>query len=442
MPKQVARLTFQFNQINQKKIKYFDFWFFLLILFAPVISHSQNTDPNKDTTSNTFTDWIFVLDTSASMVGKGENAKNIFGEVKGVLKVIVQNTLKKGDSLDFYCFDENVVYKNNFRINDQKARDEVSKLIDSLNPTGSNTHTGEAIISAFERAQVLRESIKIGRQSAASARTPVVLLITDGIEDIKSGSKATPLSSIPHDIIQTAPYTFFVWVGNSKDEFKRSSLENFRQQLGAERGVFLDYSGANNLSDAVDKIKEKVNTLTALLSVKPITLNFETTSIGDSTLSRTVEIEVPQKTGLSFSLDEQSRQFFTLESPSSSIIVDKGITPVEIRLKALENAPEEKITGKIKINLDEAQLENINISSTNESGEQLVNVPKTITLNFETQLYQPPLWRRVLYWMIISIIFLIIFLFILLFILARSGIRSGDIIRKLRNRFFSHIKES
>src|SRR2546426_6454251 len=127
--------------------------------------------------TNGSVDWIFVLDTSASMHG-ADGASNIFDRVKSTIGDFVRAT-HQGDSVALYTFDSDTQLRNSIRITTESDRLELLKAIYALQSNGARTYTGKAIHDALSRATELKD------QPGASDRTVSIVLFTDGLEDVR-----------------------------------------------------------------------------------------------------------------------------------------------------------------------------------------------------------------------------------------------------------------
>jgi uncharacterized protein YegL len=121
-------------------------------------------------------DWIFLVDTSKSMRGVGEDAKNVFPDVKASLDTFIREA-SDGDSVAIFTFDSDARLHSSMRI-DQAARADLHNIVTGLKAEGNRTHLGAAIAKGLERAATLRAN-------ADATRTRAVVLFTDGREDIR-----------------------------------------------------------------------------------------------------------------------------------------------------------------------------------------------------------------------------------------------------------------
>src|ERR1043165_163282 len=113
----------------------------LLALAAPLLF------PAAQTAQRGGVDWIFVLDTSASMHGAG-GAANIFDKVKSTIADFIR-AAREGDSISLYTFDRDTKLRSNVRITSDLDRRDLLKAIEELQSTGDRTYTGKAIHDAL-----------------------------------------------------------------------------------------------------------------------------------------------------------------------------------------------------------------------------------------------------------------------------------------------------
>jgi hypothetical protein len=190
-------------------------------------------------------DWIFVLDTSASMHGAGGTA-NIFGKVKDAISDFIRSA-REGDTVTLYTFDRDTTLRGNVRISGEIDKKDLLKVVQDLSSEGDRTHTGKAIHDALERAIELRQ------RSDAADRTVSIVLFTDGQEDVRG--LANPIS-IPSniDLVPKAqPYIFFVSVGVQAHE---TQLESFIKNAALEsRGEVIRDPGASGIAEVGERIR-------------------------------------------------------------------------------------------------------------------------------------------------------------------------------------------
>lgn len=144
----------------------------LLILAGAV--HAQKLGP---------VDWIFLVDTSKSMVGAG-GTQNIFADVKASIDTFVREA-NDGDTVAIYTFDRDVRLHSVMTVG-PGARTDLKTIVDSLAAEGSRTHLGAAISKGLERSASLPRD---------PTRSRAVVLFTDGKEDVKGIENPTPIDA-------------------------------------------------------------------------------------------------------------------------------------------------------------------------------------------------------------------------------------------------------
>lgn len=168
-------------------------------LFIAVFAHAQGRGA---------VDWIFVVDTSKSMRGLGENAKDIFGDVKESLKTFVREAAP-GDSVTIFAFDrETRLYSPSTEITGT-AREDLFTVIDALKADGDRTHLGEAIAKGLDRAASLP-------RLPNSTRSRAVVLFTDGKQDVRGMENHVPISSNIERVGDS--YVFLVSMGEHEEQ--------------------------------------------------------------------------------------------------------------------------------------------------------------------------------------------------------------------------------
>ena len=101
-------------------------------------------------------DWIFLVDTSKSMRGVGEHAKNVFPEVKASLDTFIREA-SDGDTVAIFTFDRDVRLHSAMDIN-AAARADLQNIVSGLAAEGNRTYLCAAIAQGLDRASMLRKS--------------------------------------------------------------------------------------------------------------------------------------------------------------------------------------------------------------------------------------------------------------------------------------------
>lgn len=133
-------------------------------------------------------DWILVVDTSASMRGVG-GTKNIFEQVKNSVTEFI-NTARLGDTVTIYSFDKDVTLNaTSIPITSNPDRGRLKQIIKSLQAEGMRTHTGKGV------QQALQHSAQLNQRPDTLGRTVSIVLLTDGVEDVRGIANPVPIPS-------------------------------------------------------------------------------------------------------------------------------------------------------------------------------------------------------------------------------------------------------
>jgi hypothetical protein len=193
-------------------------------------------------------DWIFVLDTSASMHGAGGTA-DIFGKVKEAISGFIQNA-RNGDTVTLYTFDRDTTLRGHIRISTEIDKKDLLQVVQDLPSEGDRTYTGKAIHDALERAIALRQ------RSDAVSRTVSIVLFTDGLEDVRGLSDPITIPSNIALLPKAQPYIFFVSVGVQAHE---TQLESFvKDPAMGNRGEVIRDPGATGIAEVGERIRKVV----------------------------------------------------------------------------------------------------------------------------------------------------------------------------------------
>jgi von Willebrand factor type A domain len=324
-------------------------------------------------------DWIFVLDTSASMHGAGGSA-NIFGKVKQAISDFIESA-REGDTVTLYTFDRDTTLRGHISVSGEIDKKDLLKVVQNLPSQGDRTYTGKAIHDALERAIELRQ------RSDAADRTISIILFTDGKEDVRG--LADPIS-IPSNIAllpKAQPYIFFVSVGVQAHE---TQLENFVRDPAMEnRGEVIRDPGATGIAEVGERIRKTIEAPTPptpiKLTVSPSTLSFRQIEPG-----------------------EKSNQIIRVTSNAAC------------RVRVTINAPEDKLSlsaPKDAVSLKSGEDHNIpiQVSASNRAMDGVL--PFTLVLTAEpsdarsigsavnvaatVNVLRTPLWRRALKYLLL-----------------------------------------
>jgi len=153
-------------------------WLLLLLwsiqfLVVPMPLHAQQSQPPQDV--------IVLLDTSASMVGQGDDpkAQNIFKQVTGNIADLV-GTLSPTTRVEILPFDQGVHQDLSHVFTTRPSRQDLQSYLDGLQPTGQVTWIYESIVAAAQQLQAWRQ----GQPQRAQA----LYVYTDGLDN---GAHAT-----------------------------------------------------------------------------------------------------------------------------------------------------------------------------------------------------------------------------------------------------------
>lgn len=327
-------------------------------------------------------DWIFMLDTSASMHGAGGTA-NIFGKVKDAISDFIRSA-REGDTVTLYTFDRDTSLRGHIRISGEIDKKDLLKVVQDLSSEGDRTYTGKAIHDALERAIELRQ------RSDASDRTVSIVLFTDGQEDVRG--LADPIS-IPSNIAllpKAQPYIFFVSVGVQAHE---SQLESFvRDPAMGNRGEVIRDPGATGIAEVGERIRKIVEAPTPPtpinLTVSPSTLSFGQVEPGE-TISQVISVNSNAACRLRVSIDAPENSL-NLAEPKNVVPLKSGEDhDIRIQLSAADTARNGVVTLTLVLTSEPSDGASIgtakNVSAT-------VNVLRT------------PLWRRALKYLLLVLV--------------------------------------
>jgi von Willebrand factor type A domain len=198
----------------------------VLWLFSVLTVHAQATRGAVD--------WIFLVDTSKSML-----ANNVFAEVQGSLESFVREA-SPGDSVSLYTFDRDVRSHGLRDISGDFDREEVFETVRALEANGNRTHLGAAIAKGLERSEDLL------RRKPDKTRARALVLFTDGKEDVRGIPDPIPIDASVQRVATSYPSVFFVSMGEHEsqlDAFKTarviratdaSSIREVAQQIRHE----------------------------------------------------------------------------------------------------------------------------------------------------------------------------------------------------------------
>lgn len=223
----------------------------LLGLYALSVNAAENKDPPTTTTTRGGIDLIFLVDTSATMIGKA-GGKNIFPEVKRVLKEWISSA-QVGDHVLLITYDATVKARPTAQILGEPDKKAIAREIDDMVAKGAWTYTAEALRYGLAEAARLDDAQGV----TGKKNTKVVILLTDGINDPPKEVRGTDAEvKLSQVAMQYKDKPWFVW----------------QVQLGAEpdagvKSAFVDSgfqrfapvtSAPGKLNDVREKIQAEV----------------------------------------------------------------------------------------------------------------------------------------------------------------------------------------
>jgi len=300
-------------------------------------------------------DWIFVLDTSASMRGVG-GTRDIFDRVKGSLADFIRS-VRAGDSVTLYTFDRDTVTRPTVRISDETDKRDLLNTLRGLNANGERTYTGKAVRDALLRAGELKQ------RSESAHRAASIVLLTDGIEDVRGIPNPVSIPSNVALIPNNPPYIFFVSLGAEHEQ----QLENFVKDPALEgRGAVVRDLGAENIEKLAEGIREQVEeaaeamptpTPTPItITIEPASLDFGRVEPGEQTGRENLDALSNSDAVIRLSLEGGARGDLSLAEPSGPVMLKAGERKqISVRLAAAPDAADGARTLILKVNVsDEA----------------------------------------------------------------------------------------
>jgi len=343
-------------------------------------------------------DWIFVLDTSASMHGAG-GAANIFEKVKDAISDFIRNA-REGDTVTLYTFDRDTTLRGHIRVSGEIDKKDLLKIVQDLPSEGDRTYTGKAIHDALERA------IEFKQRSDAGDRTTSIVLFTDGLEDVRG--IADPIS-IPSNIAllsKAQPYVFFVSVGVQAHE---PQLENFVEDpaMGG-RGEVIRDPGASGIAEVAERIRKIVEAPVAptpiKLTVDPATLSLGKIEPGE-TSSPVVQVNSNVACQLRIGLNTPENGSLILSEPRDAVLLKPGENhSLQVRLAAADHLSDGLRAFTLVLTAE--PIDSTSLSTT-------VNVEGNVNL------VRTPLWRK-------AVRYLLLLLILSVIILAIVSVVRGD----------------
>jgi hypothetical protein len=151
-------------------------------------------------------DWIFLVDTSASMRGSAPGSKDIWSDVKLSIDSFAREA-STADTVAIYAFASDI------KPIDVSAPADVTRALIPLEANGDRTYLGFAIQTGLEHAAALRARGDAGRRQA-------VVLFTDGKDNPPDIENPVPIDASVDRVGES--FVFFVSMGEHEpklDEF-------------------------------------------------------------------------------------------------------------------------------------------------------------------------------------------------------------------------------
>lgn len=172
-------------------------------------------------------DWVFLVDTSKSMLEKG-----IFGEVQAALETFVRES-SDGDSVAIYTFDRDVALRTSTPVTENRG--DLYQIIRGLQATGNRTHLGAALEQGLARVKETKD------------RVPAVVLFTDGKEDVRGIENPVAIDASTGRALQSGAHVFFV------------SMNEHEPKLRTFPGAkFIEATDAAAIREAVQTIRTEI----------------------------------------------------------------------------------------------------------------------------------------------------------------------------------------
>jgi hypothetical protein len=329
-------------------------------------------------------DWIFVLDTSASMVG-ADGSKNIFGDVKRTLVNFVSKT-SEGDSVTLYTFAN---YTDTSRgtklINGEQDRRNLTNEINALQATGTRTHTGEAIKNSLELAGALR------KRSGSELRTISIVLLSDGKEDIRGLSNVVSIPSNLKLIPEDPPYLFYVSLGEPEP-----AIDDIGNEMGPGRYEKASPDNPQEIFETIERIRKIAEKpppppppQEIRLSLSPAALDFGQVEPGEQTKDIEVQVGSNVKTRVRLTLENPQGDGLALVEPREilDLKADESST-VEVRLAAAPNLPDNAYSARLVLSPVDAPSD---------------AVVKTAASDVRLGVARVSVWRKAIKWVLIAL---------------------------------------
>jgi hypothetical protein len=353
-------------------------YFLLIITIAVVMIFVLS----KNASAQEGQDYIFLIDTSKSMVGEGGNgAEDIYEQVMDTIKLLIQEK-KTGDTIEFFTFDEKTTFREIIAIRESTDKIRLSeekfyKINFSYNPDykpdGKYTYISRAIDSFVDR-----EIIK----NTPPQKIPILIVFTDGIEDPnpEDTNKTSSPESVAYRLKRIFPYTVFVWLGSNSPEIK-SRLNRFIDPLG-KNAALVFYPIPKKKDDAkkiANNITEKISIITPpKLSIEPIVVAL--TQKNNTTENQEILITSDKEATIQFALIGINNDFIMLNDPQKTFNLNPGLTKLSMPLTISALAPTGLYTGSLFINQYGVTLQQIPFQVNVYGIDSLSNLAKFLLI--------------------------------------------------------------
>jgi hypothetical protein len=274
-------------------------------------------------------DWIFVIDTSASMSGVGTGAVNIFPQVQDTLRRFVPE-IRDGDSMAVFVFDVTSRPILKMQIQSDSDRNAIGPLINALDARGARTHTGAALTDALTEVYSRRDK---GRPTA-------IILLTDGHEDVKGIPNPIRIPDAVNLIRdQDVPYVFYVSLGTTPDPQLSNFLDRINKKAGDHGKTFND-PVAKNLLETAKLIRGEMERTRFKLKIQPGNLELPRLHPGGGGGPYTIEISSSSPAELRLATFNLPPEYFIEGLPETLNVGPEKIQRVQFNVKVGAGARE------------------------------------------------------------------------------------------------------
>jgi len=198
------------------------------------------------TVETTHTNWIFVIDLSKSMIGKGKGAGNIFEKVKVVLYQFIDEC-RLGDNVVIIGFGTDVNEGPTIPIHFEKDKELIKNEIAGLKADQDWTYTSDALEKTLFRLSDVEKKYPDYNECA--------LILTDGYNDPPPYARNTAksLNEVAKPYANKPWFVYQIALGSSMDTIFHGVLHTTFPNGGT-----LSSESAKRLSENLHEIKEKI----------------------------------------------------------------------------------------------------------------------------------------------------------------------------------------